>query len=119
TDSAPGDGMDGDGGGLLESGPRERAFRSEGEIGQPSQTPTFADAVHFWWVWPQATDRPAANLETGQPWVGMGTGMGALTIPRHGSRPNRVPTDHRPDQALPGAINVAFYDGHVELVKLD
>jgi prepilin-type processing-associated H-X9-DG protein len=60
------------------------------------------------------------NLETGQP---QGTpfsrGMSVLTIPRHGSRPHRVPTEHPATQPLPGAINVSFYDGHVELVKLE
>jgi prepilin-type N-terminal cleavage/methylation domain-containing protein/prepilin-type processing-associated H-X9-DG protein len=99
------------------AGQLEWAFRIEEEIGEPAQTPTLADAVNYWFVWPRATDLPATNLETGRPTGGMG--MGALTIPRHGSRPNRVPRDHRPEQALPGAINVAFYDGHVELVKLD
>jgi len=96
-------------------------FRYEGDIGQPSQTPALADAVHFWWLWPQATDLPAVNLETGytSPTGGWAPGMSALTIPRHGSRPNRISRDHPLASMLPGAINVAFYDGHVESVKLD
>ena len=40
-------------------------------------------------------------------------------IPRHGSRPRVIPTDHPPDQKLPGAVNIAFYDGHVEQVPLE
>jgi len=104
-------------GGWVGPGPPDRAFRGEGEILQPSQTPTFADAAYFWSVWPQATDLPATNLETGQPWHAWG--ISALTIPRHGSRPSRVSTNHSPSLMLPGAINVAFYDGRVELVKLD
>jgi prepilin-type processing-associated H-X9-DG protein len=80
----------------------------------------FADAVDFWWVWPTAADLPASNLETGQNEIGgYRWGMGMLTIPRHGSRPNRVPTSQRPQDPLPGAINVSFYDGHAEQVRLE
>ena len=102
-------------------GPREFGFRNEADIGQPSQTPVFADAVHFWWIAPLSTDLPAVNLETGQisPNQGWAPGMSGLTIPRHGSRPNRISKNHPPSAPLPGAINVAFYDGHVEQVKLD
>jgi prepilin-type processing-associated H-X9-DG protein len=63
---------------------------------------------------------PASNLQTGQ--VGTGTydfGMNLLTIPRHGSRPRSVPTNQRPQDRLPGAINVSFYDGHAALVRLE
>jgi prepilin-type N-terminal cleavage/methylation domain-containing protein/prepilin-type processing-associated H-X9-DG protein len=96
-------------------------FRIEAEIEYPSLTPAFADAVDFWWPWPLATDPPAMNLETGLSHGGLPQqiGMGAFTIPRHGSRPSPVPTNHRPEVALRGAINVAFYDGHVELVELE
>jgi prepilin-type processing-associated H-X9-DG protein len=45
--------------------------------------------------------------------------MAILCIPRHGSRPSPVPTDWPADQPLPGAVNVSFFDGHGELVKLD
>jgi prepilin-type N-terminal cleavage/methylation domain-containing protein/prepilin-type processing-associated H-X9-DG protein len=93
-------------------------FTKEDNIAHPSQTPVFADGVAFWWVWPRETDMPASNLQTGQgayyPW-----GMNAVTIPRHGSRPNYVPTNQRPQDKLPGAINVAFYDGHVAQVRLE
>jgi prepilin-type processing-associated H-X9-DG protein len=45
--------------------------------------------------------------------------MGSFCIPRHRSRPNRVPTKWSTNQPLPGAVNVSFFDGHSELVKLD
>ncbi|MBU6401018.1 MAG: hypothetical protein KGS61_11915 [Verrucomicrobia bacterium] len=45
--------------------------------------------------------------------------MQTFCIPRHGSRPNPVPTDWPIVQPLPGAVNVSFFDGHGELVKLD
>ena len=47
------------------------------------------------------------------------SGIGVFTIPRHGARPSRVPTDHPPNAKLPGAINMVFYDGHAETVKLE
>jgi prepilin-type N-terminal cleavage/methylation domain-containing protein/prepilin-type processing-associated H-X9-DG protein len=102
---------------------RNQVFRIEGDIRQPSNTPLFADGIHWWfgggnWFGPQAVDLPALNLAIGgmpgPPW-----GMGSFTIPRHGSRPFKVSTNHNPALKLPGAINVAFYDGHVETVKLD
>jgi prepilin-type N-terminal cleavage/methylation domain-containing protein/prepilin-type processing-associated H-X9-DG protein len=97
-------------------------FRTEAEILDPSRTPVFADGIHwawgggYWWG-PRATDPPARDLVSGflpGPW-----GMGAFTIPRHGSRPSKISTNHPPNVKLPGAINIAFYDGHVETVKLE
>jgi prepilin-type processing-associated H-X9-DG protein len=100
------------------------AFRTEEQIRQPARTPLFADAANIWWLsgwWgPQATDLPAVNLQTGQGSAGAPAyGMSTFTIPRHGSRPNSISMSHPPNQLLPGAINVAFYDGHVEQVKLE
>jgi prepilin-type processing-associated H-X9-DG protein len=40
-------------------------------------------------------------------------------IARHGNRPNPVPTSYPTKQRLPGAINVAFYDGHSQTVSLE
>jgi len=95
-------------------------FQMEGEIARPSQTPVFADSVTFWWVWPLAVDVPAANLQTGQiQGGGFFPGMNLLTIPRHGSGSNRAPTNYSAQAALPGGIDVSFYDGHVEFVRLD
>lgn len=45
--------------------------------------------------------------------------MVLFTIPRHGNRPSPLPTYWPDDQPLPGAVNVLFFDGHRELVKLD
>jgi prepilin-type N-terminal cleavage/methylation domain-containing protein/prepilin-type processing-associated H-X9-DG protein len=91
-------------------------WSKEGQITHTAQTPVFADGISFWWVWPTETDLPASNLQTGQP---LGWGMNMVTIPRHGSRPSSVPTNQRPQDKLPGIINVAFYDGHVALVRLE
>jgi prepilin-type N-terminal cleavage/methylation domain-containing protein/prepilin-type processing-associated H-X9-DG protein len=101
-------------------------FRNEGDIQDASRSPLFADGIGNWWAgagwWygPMETDLPASNLVFGNyggdgpPW-----GMGSFTIPRHGSRPSTVSTNFPATQKLPGAINVSFYDGHVETVKLE
>jgi len=106
-------------------------FRTEGGIQDASRTPVFADGVLLGFfgfvvsgVGPRATDLPAANLATGDTSKEVGNiifhqGMARFTIPRHGSRPARISTNHPPDQPLPGAVNAVFYDGHAETVKLD
>lgn len=95
------------------------SFRVETEISDPAGTPLFGDGVHeTWWgtaASPKASDLPASNLVTGS----AENGMGHFTIPRHGSRPRPVPTTFYPKNKLPGAINMSFYDGHVETVKLE
>jgi hypothetical protein len=52
---------------------RERYFRNDASIKNPSLTPYFADSA---WVdsWPHETDRPASNLSTGD------SGDGPATI---------------------------------------
>ncbi len=95
-------------------GSEDSAFRTEGDVVSASRTPIFADAVTIS-VLPTASDLPARNLATGDG----PSSMSRMTIPRHGSRPWRIPTNQRPEDALPGAINVAFYDAHVEQVPLE
>ncbi len=98
----------------------EWMFVKETQIRQSAKTPVFADAVFFWSVYPKETDLPAANLQTGQAQGGVFVyDMATLTIPRHGSRPRSVPTAQRPQDSLPGGINISFYDGHAELVRLE
>jgi prepilin-type N-terminal cleavage/methylation domain-containing protein/prepilin-type processing-associated H-X9-DG protein len=105
-------------------GPLHLLFEHEGRIPQPSRTPVLADGV-AWWTWPLAKDAPPPNLVYGgQPTSGQGfvnnlLGMHVVAIPRHGRRPNPVPQYWPAKQPLPGAINVAFFDGHVEPVPLE
>ena len=97
-------------------------FRCEAEIDKPSETPLFADGVFwgftFFSLGPRASDLPANNLASGafpfSPWS-----MAGFTIPRHGSRASTVSSNFPPTEKLPGAINVVFYDGHVETAKLE
>jgi prepilin-type N-terminal cleavage/methylation domain-containing protein len=93
-------------------------FAQESDVSKPSQTPLFTDGV---WVdcWPRINDPPADNLYAGYHGSGFNGKIGRLTIPRHGFIPSKAPVDFDTFQMMPGAINVACFDGHVELSKLE
>jgi len=98
-------------------------FRTENDIAQPALTPLLADSTCYL-VYPEASDAPPRDLVRADPQpapygASVKGNMRSSCIPRHGSRPHRVPTYWPPDKPLPGAANVAFFDGHGELVKLD
>jgi prepilin-type N-terminal cleavage/methylation domain-containing protein/prepilin-type processing-associated H-X9-DG protein len=103
---------------------RPGQFRSESDVLQPENSPLFADGIYYWAIiggttWgPTATDLPASNLVTGT-YPGSSIQLSSFTIPRHGSRSSKISTNHPPNLKLPGAINVVFYDGHAETVKLE
>jgi prepilin-type processing-associated H-X9-DG protein len=115
-------------------GPLGKFFDNESEVERPGSTPIFGDGVAFnssshdtgqngpFILGPRASELPSQNLASG-PMSGLTPaatfGMGAFTISRHGSRPVRIPTQHPPEAKLPGAVNLSFYDGHAEQVKLD
>jgi prepilin-type N-terminal cleavage/methylation domain-containing protein/prepilin-type processing-associated H-X9-DG protein len=99
-------------------------FQIESQILFPAKIPVLGDGV--WPIaYPRTHDPPPMNLATG---LGVHVpgdahhdtrGMFWYCIPRHGSRPRRIPTAHPPDAPLPGAINMGFYDGHAEQVPLE
>lgn len=95
----------------------KRVFR-RGEVpGSASKTPVLGDGV---WVdtWPEEGDRPATDLTTGDYFSS--TLMGRLTIPRHGAATMSPQWKKwNAKDALPGAINLSFADGHAGLVKLE
>jgi prepilin-type N-terminal cleavage/methylation domain-containing protein/prepilin-type processing-associated H-X9-DG protein len=93
-------------------------FTCETDITHPELTPTFADSTWLGLL-PLASDAPPANLVDPSATELAGSEMCNVAIPRHGNRPNRVPTEWPQDKPLPGAVNVSFFDGHTELVKLD
>ena len=108
---------------LISSGPEDplqsSLFQTDDAIVRPTQTPVLADGI---WAGarPRATDLPPQDLVPSDPDPSYSTnGMRCFTIPRHSSRPNRVPTNWPTNRPLPGAINVSFFDGHGALVKLD
>jgi hypothetical protein len=93
-------------------------FNKEADIQKPSLTPIFADSV---WVdfEPMETDRPNINLYLCGGWVNP-AGMERIVTPRHGWKdPKQAPTSYNPVNPLPGGIDVALIDGHVEMPKLD
>ena len=66
-------------------------------------------------AWPQERDRPASNLATGN--AGENAGMARITLARHkySAGGTSVLSRNFKNSALPGAINLVFYDGHAEL----
>jgi prepilin-type N-terminal cleavage/methylation domain-containing protein len=97
------------------------AFTSASQIQYSSQTPIFADGI---WpdCWPEPTDIPWYNLQTGYDAddPGGAYGLERLTIARHGPNlPASIPTFANITQPLPGGINLALIDGHVQNVSLE
>ena len=93
-------------------------FVSEAEIREPTSTPTLADGVGSI-TEPFAQDGPPFH-PSGIGWMNSaGDGMKTVLIARHGSHPNPVPNSWPANQRLPGAINISFFDGHVQLVPLE
>jgi type II secretory pathway pseudopilin PulG len=89
-------------------------FGAPSAVYRPSLTPVFADSVYHD-VSPAPGDPPSADLYDGDQ-----GGMGAFTIARHGSRPaSAAPRNVNIARPLPGAIDVALFDGHVEKSPLE
>jgi prepilin-type N-terminal cleavage/methylation domain-containing protein/prepilin-type processing-associated H-X9-DG protein len=91
-------------------------FKNPRNVQFTSLTPVFADGNGHD-TSPLPTDRPSSDLYTGGADFEK---ISVLTIARHGNRsssaaPRRVDTTQR----LPGAINVALFDGHVEKAPLE
>jgi prepilin-type N-terminal cleavage/methylation domain-containing protein/prepilin-type processing-associated H-X9-DG protein len=103
---------------LYNFGPAGYFYGKTTDVQSPAMTPYFADSI---WVdvFPLETDQPATDLYSGAG-NDVNIGMARLTISRHQykaatSAPRNVPAG----QFLPGAINVAFVDGHVAPVRLE
>jgi prepilin-type N-terminal cleavage/methylation domain-containing protein/prepilin-type processing-associated H-X9-DG protein len=86
-------------------------FQKESAIRQPVSTPVFMDAI---WpdCWPEHGDLPPADLNTGNSSVS----LGRVCIARH---PLKSGATAATGQPLPGAIDMAFADGHASLWKLE
>jgi prepilin-type N-terminal cleavage/methylation domain-containing protein/prepilin-type processing-associated H-X9-DG protein len=103
-------------------------FGKMDQVKHASQTPMFCDAM---WCdgWPSSgtATAPGDNLNgqfslyTGESTGNFGQMMGRVCIARHGFKdPRSAPTvTIAPGTVLPGGINVACCDGHVEYCKLN
>lgn len=70
-------------------------------------------------TFPMANDDPPYDLVHGHN-IGLAQiGMSQIALPRHGRRPSSFPQRWPSSERLPGGINMAFFDGHQELVALD
>jgi prepilin-type N-terminal cleavage/methylation domain-containing protein len=88
-------------------------FKKETDIRFPTVTPVLGDSI---WAdgWPKAYQRPLFN-----PYYGWNDGgMGRYCIPRHSSPATHSKQTQPTGSRLTGAINMAFSDGHQELVRL-
>jgi prepilin-type N-terminal cleavage/methylation domain-containing protein len=100
----------------------DKVFQKDTAVMLPAQTPVFADSI---WVdaWPRTNNVPPDNLYFGTQRSGPGHfqgSLGRMVIDRHGGIPaHNAPAMVDTDERLPGAINVACTDGHVELSSLE
>jgi prepilin-type N-terminal cleavage/methylation domain-containing protein/prepilin-type processing-associated H-X9-DG protein len=95
--------------------PESEFFMELSSITHPTLTPYFSDSI---WVdgWPLEGDAPATDLYTGSD---NNIGMDRVTISRHAYKaPGSAPTV-LPGAPIPGSINVAFVDGHVQVTRLE
>ena len=95
-----------------------QVFQSESQLVRPAMTPVLADGI-FAYSYPEETDMPASDLYSNQTNSSPPLGLNIFNIPRHGEAPATAPTDWPANRPLPGAVNVGFYDGHVQVARLD
>ena len=91
---------------------RRLAFGSEGQIQDPVLTPLSTD-------WTGIFLRPDSADLVPPKWLGTEDYVQMPALPRHGRKPSNLPATWPANKPLPGAVNVAFYDGHVEQVPLE
>jgi prepilin-type N-terminal cleavage/methylation domain-containing protein/prepilin-type processing-associated H-X9-DG protein len=92
-------------------------FSTEGQIRNPVLTPTLADGVNWDCAPVVGQDRPPFS-PVAIASEAAGEGVVTVLIARHGSHPDRLPKYWPVNQRLPGAVNVSFFDGHVQQVPL-
>jgi prepilin-type N-terminal cleavage/methylation domain-containing protein/prepilin-type processing-associated H-X9-DG protein len=93
-------------------------FRAEGDIADPSATPVLTDGTEPL-AFPRANDGPPYDFVHGDNRALSQVGMSIVAVPRHGRRAGVLSENWPASEPLPGAVNVAFFDGHQDLVALD
>lgn len=94
-----------------------RMFESESRVKSPSLTPILGDSGMTYFALVNENDGPPFNLRAPVP--SYGSKIQVFVIPRHGSRSLNTPGLWPPNQRLPGAINMMFFDGHGQSVQLE
>ena len=96
-------------------------FLKDTDIQQPSLTPIYADG-NWQDACPTERDSPGQDLLIGTDWLAQRGGfeMGRMAIQRHGqvSSAYRNYTSSWQTAPPPGAVTVAFFDGHSQLTRL-
>ena len=89
-------------------------------VERPAQTPLLADCIwwEIWWWSPTSSPPDDLSGKSAIPWSVLPKAQMPV-VPRHGRRPASLPKRWPANQRLPGAVNVTFFDSHVELVPLD
>ena len=108
--------------GLLGVDSPQMSFSKEEQVNNPSTTPTMADGINPWVIPLTPTIHADSFHPDGSSYIMSayyGVDIPELALFRHGSHPNHVPSSWPMTRRLPGAINVAFFDGHVQFVPLD
>jgi prepilin-type N-terminal cleavage/methylation domain-containing protein/prepilin-type processing-associated H-X9-DG protein len=90
------------------------SFKTDSDVRYPVESPVFGDGVSPASAIVTSFDPPPTDLDRGE-----AVGIGIFAVPRHGSRPQNIPKPFPPESKLPGAINMAFFDGHVQMVSLE
>jgi len=101
---------------LWHSATDPRFYVRDTSVERPTLTPVICDSV---WVdaWPETNSLPARNLFTGDNFEE--GGMSRVAVPRHAAPLSAAVKNFNPKNDLPGGINVALADGHVEMVRLE
>lgn len=105
------------------SEPQDR-YNKETDVKNSSLTPVFADGM---WVdcWPCTGDLNGGPVDlydggSGNCICSGGGGAGRVMIARHGgAAPGSAPKSISSPGAIPGMVNLGFFDCHVELVRLN
>ena len=95
---------------------KEGYYAKESSVKRPSESPLFFDE-NWSDTWPKETDNISRDLTQGFLYgTHEGYQMGRVAIVRHAGKPNA--SFQGTASRAPGAVNVGFFDGRAQMVKL-